>query len=207
LTELVDHLIPNQRVDRLSFYVEELESRLKATEESVIRRELETEEGVALAEDGFVAASRAITAERASYIASVVARGLTTEDVENNRQRYLLNLLSELNDEEILWLRFYLHPTIGGDQEFRQRHAEVFDRPNAYIGAPQEEIDKESIQDSYKEHLERVGLVKAHISIDHETNMPEFDKISGEPRKGHTDITNLGRMLLREIGMLDEKSG
>lgn len=206
LAEIVDLLVPNQRVDRLASYVEELEARLAEAEEDLIRKSVEGPSGLALAEDGFIAASRAVTKERISYIASTVAKGLTKENIDNNRQRYLLNLLSELNDEEVLWLRFFLEPTIGGDQEFREKHKEIFDPARAYIGAPESELDKSSIQESYKEHLERLGLVKGHISVDRNTGLPEFDKFSGKPRTSYTSITHLGRMLLREIGMIDSEA-
>ena len=206
LAEIVDHLVPNQRIDRLTSYVEELEVRLAEAEESLIRESLESVSGLALAEDGFIAASRAVTKERTSYIASTVANGLTKDDIDNNRQRYLLNLLSELNDEEVLWLRFFLDPTIFGDQEFREKHRDVFDPARAYVGAPESELDKSSIQESYKEHLERLGLVKGHISVDRDTGLPEFDEFSGKPRASYTSITHLGRMLLREIGMIDSEA-
>lgn len=206
LAEIVDHLVPNQRVDRLTSYVKELETRLAEAEEKTIRASVETPSGLALAEDGFVAASRAVTEERINYIASIVANGLAKGDIDNNRQRYLLGLLSELNDEEVLWLRFFLEPIIGGDKEFREKHKEVFDLARAYIGAPESEHDKSSIQESYKEHLDRLGLVKDHISIDRDTGLPEFDKFSGKPRTSYTSITHLGRMLLREIGMIDSEA-
>lgn len=202
LTEIVEHLVPNQRVERLTTYVEVLESRLAEAEESIIRASVESPAGLALAEDGFIAASRAVTKERITYIASTVANGLTKKDVDKNRHRYLLNLLSELNDEEVLWLRFYLEPTIDGDQEFRNRHKDVFDLARAYIGAPESELDKSSVQESYKEHLERLGLVKGHIKVDRNTDLPEFDKFSGKPKVSYTSITHLGRMLLREIDMV-----
>lgn len=37
-----------------------------------------------------------------------------------------------------------------------------------------------------------------------QTKMPEFDTFTGRPRVSFTHITHLGRMLLREIDMLDK---
>lgn len=118
LAEIIDHLVPDQRIDRLATYVKELECRLSGTEEQIVRASLKRPEGLALAEDGFIAASRAVTKERASYIASIVASGLTCEELSEIRQRHLLYLLSELNDEEVLWLRFYAEPRINADNQF-----------------------------------------------------------------------------------------
>lgn len=201
--EVIDNLVPNQRVDRIASFTEELDVRLSVVEESQVRNLLDNPSGLALAEDGIIAATRAITPERIKYIASTVARGLTTEDIDANRQRYLLTLLSELNDEEVLWLRFFSVPTISGDQEFREQHGNVFELASAHLGATEAELDKSSIQSSYKRHLERLGLVENHAQVDAETGVPEFDDLSGKIRIYNTSITHLGRMLLREIGMLD----
>lgn len=204
LAEIVDHLVPNQRMDRLALYVNELELRLSQAEEKVIRASLTQPANLALAEDGFIAASRSITRERTTYIASIVAKGLTNEDIESNRQRYLLGLLSELNDEEILWLRYYLNPTFGGDQDFREKHSQIFKPARSHIGGEESELDKNAIQESYLEHLDRLGLLKGSIRINRDTGMPDFDTFTGRPRISFIHITHLGRMLLREIGMLDE---
>lgn len=204
LSEIVDHLVPNQRLDRLALYVTELELRLAQAEEKIIKAALTQPGALALAEDGFIAASRSITPERTSYIASIVAKGLASEDIETNRQRYLLGLLSELNDEEILWLRYFLDPTIEGDKEFREKHAKVFYPDRAVIGGDESLLDRNAIKSSYIEHLERLGLVKGNIRIDRQTKMPEFDTFTGRPRVSFTHITHLGRMLLREIDMLNK---
>ena len=79
----------------------------------------------------------------------------------------------------------------------------MFEPAIALSGAPESELDKASLQASYKEHLERLGLVRLRIKVDRKTGMPEFDKLSGKPRISRTDITHLGRMLLKEIGMPD----
>lgn len=107
--------------------------------------------------------------------------------------------MSELNDEEIIWLRFYLHPAIGGDEDFRNKHSKTLTLARSYMGASEEELNKSAIQDSYKEHLERLGLIYTKIDIDRKANMPNYDKFSGKP-KGSKYITRLGKMLLKEIG-------
>lgn len=40
LSEIVDHLVPNQRLDRLALYVTELELRLAQAEEKIIKAAL-----------------------------------------------------------------------------------------------------------------------------------------------------------------------
>nr|WP_272907194.1 hypothetical protein [Pseudohongiella sp. O18] len=203
LSELIDYLIPDQRIDRLARYISELESKLSHISEEIVRETLKSEENISLAEDGFIHASRAISKERTSYIASIVANGLSDAEIEAHRQKYLLNLLSEINDEEIIWLRMYLHPEISGDHEFREKHKVILAPASASMDASEKELDKYALQESYKDHLERLGLVRPNIRVDRTTKIPEFDSRTGKPKKSSTDITHLGRMLLREIGLVD----
>jgi len=70
-----------------------------------------------------------------------------------------MQILQELNDVEIIWLLFFLHPTIGGDKEFREKHKDILKSVHAHIGVSQDILDKDALQRSYKEHLERLGLI------------------------------------------------
>jgi len=206
LTELVGNLIPNQRIDRLSKYVKELDEKLLKIPVKRINSLLENEDFIDLVEEGFVQASRAITDERRKYIASIISNGITDETIQLTESKYLLKILSELNDIEILWLRYFLVPTIGGDEAFRQKHKNILQHIYVTIGADNETMTKAALQSSYKEHLERLELIDHKISIDHNTKMPEFDSFSGKPKKSYSTITILGRLLLKNIGLIDNVS-
>ena len=204
LSELVGNLIPNQRIDRLTKYVKELETRLSNIDRDKIDKALNNEEGVDLLEEGFVQASRALTDERRRYIANVVVNGIDNEAIEYSGSKYVLELLQELNEQEVIWLRFFMVPTIGGDEEFRKKHKSVLDPVQAYIGADERTIEKASLQESYKEHLERIGLIRSHYRMDRDTGMPEFNRFSGKPAVSYRDLTPLGRMVLKQIGFSEE---
>jgi hypothetical protein len=206
LSEIVDNLIPNQRIDRLTKYVRELEDRLSSAERSVISQKLIDEESVLLVEEGFVHASRAVTDARRTYIAAIVANGLTDDQMKIGDSRYLLRLLAELNDSEIIWLRFYLNQEMDGDEVFRQKHSNVLAPAMAYIGAPMSDIDRSALQESYKDHLEGLGLVRSHLRIDRKSGLPEFDSSSGRPKVRSRSCTHLGRMLLTEIDLHENGS-
>ncbi len=112
--------------------------------------------------------------------------------------KHLLNLVKELNDIEIIWLRFYLVPTIGGDEEFRNKHANILELIHSTLGSDQKELDKAAIQNSYKEHLSNLGLLEKEVSI----------KVGGDTNpietKGYK-TTSLGKLLLKQIGFKDNK--
>ena len=205
--ELLEKLMPNQRIDKIVKLLEDLTSIASSLEISFENMLLKMEKQTAyfsLLEHGLFNAYRASSDERLEYIASIIINGLTKEEIEISRYIYLLNILSELNDEEIIWLRFYLEPTLGCDKEFREKHINVLERPRTFIGAPEENLNKAALQDSYLEHLDRLGLIESKIQIDKNTNLPIFNK-SGKPEVSSRHTTRLGKMLLKEIGLLDEQ--
>ena len=204
LAELVDSIIPHQRMDRLVKFCKELDDRILKIENKNIHELFQNEEFVDLIEESFVQASRATTDERREYIVFIVVNGITDETVNYQDSKYLLRLLSELNDIEVIWLRFYLDPTLAGDTEYRKLHENVLTRVSSYKGADKETINKASIQKSYKEHLERLKLIKGNIRFDNKTNLPEFDRITGLPKVTYHQLTALGKMLLEHIGLLND---
>ncbi|MCB2262852.1 MAG: hypothetical protein LGR52_07950 [Candidatus Thiosymbion ectosymbiont of Robbea hypermnestra] len=206
LSELIGNLIPNQRIDRLTKYVQELETRLSNIQEKSIEKALSNEEGIDLLEEGFVQASRSLTDERRRYVANIVANGIDDESIEYSESKYVLKLLQELNEQEVIWLRFYMVLTIGGDEEFREKHKNVLEPIRAHIGSDERTIEKESLQESYKEHLERIRLIQPHYRIDRETGIPEFDRFNGKPDVSYYGLTPLGRMLLRQIGFEEREN-
>jgi len=205
LSELVGTIIPNQRIDRLTKYVQELDNRLSKIQSEKINNLISNEEFVDLIEEGFVQASRAISDERRSYIVSIVTNGITNELISLNESKYLLKILEELNDIEIIWLRFYLDSIKGGDEEYREKHKNILTPVISYLGSDKETINKASIQKSYKEHLERLQLIKSKINFDVKTGLPVFDKSTGKPITSYTMITNLGELLLEQIGILNDE--
>lgn len=205
LAELVGIFIPNQRIDRLVKYIHELDRRLGSFEKDFLKKEFGKEDCADFLEEGFRQATRALSDDRRSYIASVIEKGLNSEHISYIESKHLLQLLEALNDAEIIWLRFYLEPTIGGDEEFRNKHKNVLEHVVATLGSSQHELDKSALQSSYQEHLERLGLIQAHYRTDSRTGMPEFDKLSGKPKVTYHDLTLLGRLLLRFIGLLKKE--
>ena len=203
LAELVDSIIPQQRMDRLVKFCKELDDRILKIENKNIHELFQNEEFVDLIEESFIQASRATTEERRGYIVFIVVNGITDETVNYQDSKYLLRLLSELNDIEVIWLRYYLNPTLDGDKEFRKLHENVLTLVSSYKGADKATINKSLIQKSYKEHLERLQLIKGDIRFDKKTNLPEFDRITGLPKATFHKLTNLGEILLEHIGLLN----
>jgi hypothetical protein len=202
LAEVAGSIIPSQRVDRIADFAAKLEERIVDLEEVQVRNELHDEEFTDLLEESLTQASRAVSDDRRKYLASLVATSLTTEAVQHSEAKHLMRILGELNDVEILWLRYYLVPTIGGDEEFRELHKDVFEPVTAAISSSLEELDDHALQQSYRDHLVRLGFVREFLQKGKD-GLPEFDRMTGQPKVSRWQASQLGTLLLRSIGMVE----
>lgn len=203
LAEIAGSVIPNQRIDRLVRFASELENRLNTVDKAAVRAHLTDENFTDLVEEGLRQAARSTTDDRRRHIANVIAGSLTSEDISFIESKHLLRLLGEINDIEVVWLRFYLDQVMQGDEEFRAQHKDVLATVMASMASPRSEIDKETLQRSYKEHLEQLGLLQERYRLDSKTKLPEFDRASGRPKTQGYELTRLGRLLLRQVGFQD----
>ena len=194
LAELAGVVIPNQRLDRIAKFAAALEERIRNLEQADVRKSLHDEEFTDLLEGALRQAARSTSDERRGYLASLIANSLSNETIEHAESKHLLRILDELNDIEIIWLRFYLRPGMGGDEDFRGKHQAVLARRQAFIGSSEEVLDKHALQESYQDHLIDLGLV-----------IPEFDRFTGEPKVSYHYISPLGKLLLRTIGIKDQE--
>lgn len=195
LVELAGTVIPNQRIERIAKFTKILAQRLDRIEQNFVKSQMKNEEFTDLIEEGLRQAARSLSDERREYIASLIANSLTSKDIEYQESKHLLRILSEMNDIEIIWLRFYLTTTPDEDQEFRDKHKEILQPISRSMGVPQSVHDKATLQDSYKEHLVQLGLLEKIYSS-------QLDNRTGGLKLKNYQLTSLGRLLLREIGLI-----
>lgn len=201
MAEIAGTIIPNQRMERVIDYAKRLEERLSGLDQDLIRSKLTDENFTDLMEEGMRQAARSLTDERREYIASIIATGLSSEDIEFIESKHLLRLLGELNDIEVLILRFYLNPFLSGDDEFREKHKSVVRPKSAYIGCPQEVADKATLHGSYRSHLASLGLLESCYREDRKTGLPAFSSVRHTFERSGYELTSLGRLLLHQIGL------
>lgn len=185
LVELAGVVIPNQRIDRIVKFATALEQRLSKIEQDFIKSQLQDEAFADLLEEGLRQAARSLSDERREYIASLISNSLSSGDIEYQESKHLLRILDELNDIEVIWLRFHIDPRRQGDEDFRSKHSDILKPITRVLNAPQAVRDKGTLQDSYKEHLTRLGLL--------------------ERENKSYKLTYFGRLLLREIGLTDKE--
>lgn len=188
LAELVTVGIARQRQERLTEYLQSLAERTSQLEGDVesLRGRLHDPERVELFEVGALAAARASSADRRTYIAELVARGLTRDERSADEAKKLLNVLNDLTDAEVITLMHWAGS--GGDGELYEKHEDILRPPRRVAGAPQGEQDRAALQEGYLRNLQRLGLMD-----------------DGTPA-GSRSVTDFGRMLLRYVGV-DLQSG
>jgi hypothetical protein len=101
LAEVISSVIPNQRIDRIADYLEELSKRLVEFEYRQIKENKLYRD---LFEDTIIQASRSLSSERNQYLAQFVKNTLDISQDHYAVQKKLLFILQELTDCDIKFL-------------------------------------------------------------------------------------------------------
>jgi hypothetical protein len=178
LGELAD-LIPAQRIDRAEHFMLAMAANFEALEVDIAevrRRILSEPECLELAERGIGEAMRPAANERRAQIAELVARGLSSDELQAEEAKKLLMTLERLTGPEVIVLKWLALDR--GTQEkrlFEERHSATL-KPETDAG--------KALRESYYANLQALGLVI---------------------QRGPTAIrvaSPLGRLLLQHIGAL-----
>lgn len=214
LCEIITEVIPGQKNKRMSEFIGILSNKISNLENGAIEQQCKNEELTDLIEEALRQASRATSTERKEYIACLLSSALSKKDIEYNESKHLMRILGELNDVEIIWLRYYVYTYNNEDKEFREKHREVITPVLATLTSSPEVFNKQALQESYKLHLANLGLLEEKYEMDE--YWAKLDNVSGKvvevrkpmPKYDHSgkvsiryEITQLGRLLIKEIGM------
>ena len=203
VANLINQIIPEQRWERVREYLRELESRVAAVEAPTLESALREPRKVDLFEDGANQAVRALSSERLGYIAALVARGLTSDEREEIEAKRLLKLLDEVDDDQIVILQSKLHRH-ERSEAFYERHEEVLGPVSAHMQSPQEDHDRAAMYRLARRQLVDLGLLQQSFRKPRKGELPEFDEKTGMIRSRGTELSPLGHLLLRRIGLAEE---
>ncbi len=67
-----------------------------------------------------------------------------------------------------------------------------------------EELDRATLRETAKQQLTRLGLLRLRFKRPKRNETPEFDEKTGMMKEQGSEITPLGRLLLRYAGLADE---
>jgi hypothetical protein len=206
LSEISSNVIPNQRIERIVDFAKKLESNIEDLDKKFIRAQSSNPDFTDLLEEGVRLSTRAVSEERRKYISSILSNSLNKQRIKYAESKYLLRILGDLNDVEIILLRYFSFPYLGGDEDFREKHENIIQPPRLTTNAPDEVIDKNTLYESYKNHLSELGLLRKQYEIDRGTNMPKLDTHKKTFKVTGYSITKQGKLLLREIDLLPEEA-
>lgn len=200
--EILGQLIPAQRVDRIVDFIQRLDKKVDHLETEV--KEQRVKRDVDLIESALWHVTRSPTEERRERIACLVADSLNSSEVDAIADKKLLDLLSELNDTELLILHSFAVRHGPEAEAFHVRHQHVLFVRSAHLGSSSTEVDQETVQRSYREHLVRLKLLQPTFRRPQRNQLPEFDEKTGMMKASGHEITWLGRMVLGASGLSDD---
>lgn len=200
IAEIVGTIIPNQRPDRIARFAEILDEKLSKLDKELLEQKMRTEEFVDLFEDGAFQAAKALTDERRRHIAALLKSSLATVNLDHIQEKQLLSILGQLNDAELVILKhFGLDMDPRQAEAFFDEHEETIRSPMVVMGSPQEDADRGAVHQTHRNHLRRLGLVRATYKKPKKGELPEWDLKTGMLKASSDRITPLGRLLLRHI--------
>jgi hypothetical protein len=204
VSEIVGQVIPDQRIDRLEGYARHLGERLQAMDEAQLADRMKRPENVDLFEDGAFASARALTDEKRERIARLVASGISGDEKARIEAKRLLAILGQLDDDQIIRLTSYLsrHQQ---DAAFHQKHEVVLTPSRAHMGSSRQEHDDAVVQALAREELIRLGLLREKFKTAKKGELPEFDEQTGRLKVQSHRLSQLGRLLLRRLGIAGDE--
>lgn len=199
--EVVGTLIPNQRVDRIESFLRKLEETISLECSENITRNFTKEEAIDVLEESMIQASKALTEDRKKYIAQLVANSLSEEEIRNIEYKRLLQILGDINDAEIIILKNESFEYFDDELEpFQEKHKHILSPKDLWEERTPEEAEADAIFSSYSQHLVSLGLLKPKFKIK-KGETPDFDEKTGMIKSTGYEVTELGGMLLKSIGL------
>lgn len=198
LQEAVGIAIPNQRIDRIVLTMKCFAQKVSYLEEEVLHQKILTEKFTDLLEDAVSQAARSLSDERREYIASFLKNSLTSEELDHIHEKKLLSILGELNDAEIIFLRYESLRQHEKNKFFKEHQITLMPK-RAAIGSPRTEHDKNALWDSFQEKLFQLNLLKRVFKKPKFGEVAEMDENTGMIKSQYITLTQLARVLLRYI--------
>ena len=202
VAEAVGSLIPNQRIDRLTQFTLELDKRVKGIEEEKLTERLSKPQMIDLLEDGFWVAARSLSEEKIGYAATVVAEGLTGDQLEYERLKIVLDLVGQLTEPEIITLLSYSRDRYH-DHDWQDQHREILVPGAVNRGSTDEDIDRSVIHAQIEAKLIRLGLLERNFRLPKKGEPPQFDKETGTLKSSGRELTRLGSIVLLTLKLTD----
>lgn len=222
--EMISIVVPQYKQERYEKWVNEIERRVQVLE-GVERERAEEREHSPEFADLFENATRqaihALSEERRQQLATLLVNSLCEDEVNYLRRKRLLEIFGQVNDAELLLLQSSVlsnqeslefwkqHPqlrpplahisaTQSGIHYWKRNSVSV---PSDHSKASQEDVDKSIVFESFQHHLADLGLLKPRYKKPARGEAVELDFSTGQIKSSGYETTDLGRLLLHEVGL------
>jgi len=202
IAEIVGNLIPNQRLDRVTKFLEILNSKIESMKDEIDILRLKTDNNLLiLFEKSLICSTQTNSKEKYYYYSDFVVSCFLPNATEQMQKERILSILSELNDIEVLHLIYYsFNPTIGMQNSFISKYKDVLFPHQRTMNEPMEHGYNDYFKELYLDNLERLRLIHRDIEVDRNTKMPIIDIFTKQFKKGYASITPLGMIIAQFIG-------
>ena len=198
--EIVGQLIPNQRINRVQQYSEILGKMFEELDETLLPILIANNNFIEFVEDSYYHAIRSATQKRMEQIAHIVFEGIKSRDTEFSERRHIFQILSQINDIEIIILGYFLYKKYGNSRKYQEKYPEIFEREYYDYPEDSDQRDKSAILESYYGHLTGLGLLVQNYSIDNKSVSDTKNRISLVNPNG-LSISRSGKLLLRYLNI------
>lgn len=202
LSEIIHITIPHQREDRIVEFINDVDHRLNELNITVnqLQKIFENNKYGVLTYECLKNVANEKFEEKIKYYKKLYIDGLTSEEDEMINIANVMNIFSNMNFKEILFLKIFYYSFIGGHhnqkQEILKKLGILTVSPIYFNKMTQNEFDKETYKQMTINSLEKKGLLNKKIKRE-----KVFDQ--HETYKEIYEISHLGILILRKIGEID----
>jgi len=200
ISEIISSIIPNQRIDRISVFLGQLNERVSQNEQETLKI---NKYFIDLLEDGIIQASRALSDRRNKYIAIFLSKSKNITEENYTAKKKLFHILEELTDRDIDVL---LGIKENGYWKTSMEHTSPSISIGTYNSMSEDEKYENDLQSSLLDSnittLERHNLISPiHEKEDHDygSDNNHIDDETGMPIITDYTHTVLGKTLLNSI--------
>ncbi|HPI41903.1 MAG TPA: hypothetical protein PLJ21_13930 [Pseudobdellovibrionaceae bacterium] len=200
LVELLSSVIPNQRIDRMVEFIKILNEKLTSQEQELLKSQILDENFNGLLQDVIDSTIKTIGKERKNHFAKIVQSGLTSNKQELIELRLITRILKEINDIEMIILKYHSIRTSNESSIFLQKNRNILESERLFVGASKEQEKQHFMYKGYLYHLVSLGLLDVNYEVKEESNRIS-DKSEFKINSKNHKITEFGKMI---VEMLNE---
>lgn len=161
--EIFGNIIPNQRLDRFAAYIKELSNRIATLEDNDIKwieKLKQSSSNLLLYELSIKYSLETNSQILHNSFASVVFNAVEKNEKETVVNEKILRTISELTEEEIIWLIWFREPSVlFHETEFQLRFKKILTPHSRTTGNSEDDRIHNALRDQYILNLHGKGLL------------------------------------------------